>query len=587
MIRYRCPHCAALIVAHERRAGQSSVCKACVKPHPIPADPALWLNERGDPVSIAPPPVVAPEPPSIPTEPIAVPEPVAIAEPVPPSSTEPEPEPISPSIVAIQPGASVSDFELPDLPLVVELLPVEVPREEPSARPLPPVVTVQEPEPESVRAAEPPVVVTVEREPDVTPLPQPAVVTIAPPPVAPARPLPVPVTAHDSGRFVPSVVPVAPAPNRADPVQLQTQADIAAALTAALTSRMKPAETPRRDLRPSTAAWMLLTALGGTLTVLALFTDADYRWPLLAVGVIQIVAGYVWIVRLTQFRDPTRGVLCAVPPLTLYYLAQYKYAKLRPLRFVLTGAVLVALAGATPALVPHTRALVNRDAGPKPLDPAATSKLAQLRAARGQRAYDSLSRQLEVLAKTDPTLSADAKDRAELSAELKALCGHSDTGVKVRAMVAYATWDPAGARSVCLTALQSPTAEEREWALKLAPQWKDEATAQAVQARIGRSGAGESNRAKAALEEIGGTAAEAGATALLLRAEDQSTKLTALSVLEKVGSAETAGWLRSSYASGATADDPAVRDRALATSDAIKARLRVPVLKGADPRPKS
>ncbi|QJW94752.1 hypothetical protein FTUN_2275 [Frigoriglobus tundricola] len=37
-----------------------------------------------------------------------------------------------------------------------------------------------------------------------------------------------------------------------------------------------------------------------------------------------------------------------VPPLTLLYLAQYKYAKLRPLRFVATGAVLAALAAVAP-----------------------------------------------------------------------------------------------------------------------------------------------------------------------------------------------------------------------------------------------
>ena len=46
----------------------------------------------------------------------------------------------------------------------------------------------------------------------------------------------------------------APMPvEQAEPVQLQTQADIAVALTAALTQRMKPRAQPRRDLRPSTA----------------------------------------------------------------------------------------------------------------------------------------------------------------------------------------------------------------------------------------------------------------------------------------------------------------------------------------------
>src|SRR6266545_5897110 len=76
MIRYRCPHCAALTVAHERRAGQSSVCKTCLKPHSIPADKSLWLNELGEPLSApapVPEPVSSPAPASevAPTQPVA------------------------------------------------------------------------------------------------------------------------------------------------------------------------------------------------------------------------------------------------------------------------------------------------------------------------------------------------------------------------------------------------------------------------------------------------------------------------------------------------------------------------------------
>ena len=597
MIRYRCPHCAALIVANERRAGQSSVCKACVKPHPIPADPSLWLNDRGEPLHAAPVEPARGAPTSEP-DPLPVPAPVVSAEvrpePEPPTvspTREPEPAPAPesepPAVVAR--SASMFEFELPELPPAVEL-----PRAEPTPAPFPVFMSVREPEPAAAAAREPePVeapepapqriapVAVAERAADPTPLPEPAVVTITPPPEPPRpRPLAGPSAPRAAGRFVPAVVPVAPPESRrADPVQLQTQADIAAALTAVLTSRMKPAEAPRRDLRPSTAAWMLLTAVGVTLTVLALFTDASYRWPLLAVGLIQVVVGYVWIVRLTRFRDPTRGLLCMVPPLTVYYLGQYKYAKFRPLRFVLTGAALVALAGATPALIPHTQKLVGRSDGGPP-DPAEQSKLDRLRAARDQRSYESLARQLELLAKTDPLLSADAKDRAELSAELKALCDHPDTGVKVQAIAAYATWDPAGAKAVCLAAVRSPSADVREVALRLLPQWQDAESARAVQSLIGRQATTESNRAKEALEKIGGGAAEGAAIALLNRAEDQTMKLTALSVLDKVAGLEVAGWLRSSYA--AAADDPAVRDRALATSDAIKARLRAPL---PDPKP--
>jgi hypothetical protein len=496
MIRYRCPHCAALAAAHERRAGQSSVCKACFKPHQIPADDSQWLNEAGE--LLHPP---APEPTAL-----AQTAPERAAEPVTASRPEADTRPVPA-------GAQYREQLAPTVPEI------KLPER---------------------RAAE------------------------SPPPQLPeedATPAPTPTP----------TLPV-PAPREPEPVQLQTQAEIAAALTAALASRMKPPPAPRRDLRPSTAAWMLLAGLGAALVLLALFVGPAYRLPALAVGFAQVAVGYVWIVHLTGQRDSTRGLLCAIPPLTFYYLTRYKYARLRPLRFVATGAAIMTLAAAAPTLAAYTRPLVQREPPVAPVDPESQSKLVQLRTYRDQRAYDSLIKLLGVLAKTDSLLSEDAKDRAELAAELKALCRHPLTDVRVHAMAAYARWDPDNARAVCLAAVRSETQQEREMALQLLPQWKDAEVARAVQSLIGRPGA-EASRARAALEEIGGAPAEQAAIALLNRADDQATKLTALGILEKVGGAETAALLRS-YAQGT--DDLALRTRALAVADAIDARVRKP-----------
>jgi len=360
-------------------------------------------------------------------------------------------------------------------------------------------------------------------------------------------------------------------------VQLQTQADIAVALTAALTSRMKPPASPRRDLRPSTAAWLLLTGFGVALVLVGLFTEANSRWAV-AVGAIQIAVGYAWIVRLTHLRDPRRGALCAVPPFTLIYLVQYKYARFRPLRFVATGAAIAALAVLTPALTPHARALFRKpevEAVAVP-DPTTQSKSAQLRYYAERGSYDPLMALLDFLAKTDPLLSGDAKDRAELSAELRVLCRHPDTSVKVRALSAYARWDPDGARAVCLAAVQSPSYEERKRALELLPHWRDIESAQAAQSLITRPGTVETNLAKATLEEIGGPPAEEAAWSLFRRADenDQAMKLTAIAILEKVGGPNSVTDLRG-YAR-ASSDQP-VRTRALAAADAIEVRLRASV----------
>jgi hypothetical protein len=520
MIRYACPHCAAVSAAvNERRAGQPSVCRKCLAAHTIPADPALWLTELGEPLY--------PVAPIAPVE-VREPEPVAVA-------------------------------------------PIEVREPEPV-----PVVAAREPEPVRVvilpRAPEP----EPQREPEV---PAAAVAVATPPPLAaPPRPRPLPV---------PAVTPVprrAPAPAAAqsanerygEPVQLQTQADITAALTAALSSRMKPRARERRDLRPSTALWLLLTGLGLALALVALFLDTEYRAGVFAVAAAQVFAGYAWIVRLTSMRDTSRGWACAVPPLTFGYLAQYKYAKLRPLRFVVTGAVLAGLGFAVPALAPHLHGAFAKPEGPAAVEqprPEARSRLAQLKLYRESRSYDALLKLLEALAKADPYHAADRDDGPAIAAELKTLCDHQLTDVKVRAMAAYARWDPREARVVCLAAVRSTSSEEREWALRLLPQWKDNEVARAVQGLIGRPGSAESNRAKAALEEIGGPPAEQAALALLNRAEDQPTKLTALVILEKVGGPETARKLQA-YAQGT--DDPAVRARAHATIDAIEARAKIP-----------
>jgi hypothetical protein len=198
----------------------------------------------------------------------------------------------------------------------------------------------------------------------------------------------------------------------------------------------------------------------------------------------------------------------------------------------------------------------------------------QLRTYRDQQAYTSLLNLLDVLAKTDPLKSEDASDRAELSMELKALCQHPDAEVRARALAAYARWDPDNARAVCLSAIRSPTEEERLMALRLLPQWKDAETARAIQSLMIRPGT-ESLKAKAALEEIGGQPAELAARQLLTPTNHQAIRLQAIEILEKVGGAETAAMLRS-YASAT--DDQTVRAHALRAAESIEARLKKPTL---------
>jgi hypothetical protein len=553
-----------------------------VKPHAIPADRSLWLDQAHEQGSS-----------SEQTAPSTTVSPHASADPVHADQRDDTGRvEIFDSLEILASGTELSGM-LPEIqvPERHELTPLD-------PLPIPPAVAELDArnDREAERAASP----TADRESNPPPtrsVPRPrnsheteaaetsSVAVVTPPPLPTAAAHLPPSAAERPRRTLPRPAARIPAPlprydsasvARTPSVQLRTQADIALALTAALTSRMKPPAIPRRDLRPSTAAWLLLTGIGVVLVLLALFSDLGYRWAALAVGVLQSCVGYLWIVRLTYLRDRSRGMLCAVPPLTLVYLLQFKYAKLRPLRFLATGAVVAALAAAAPLLAPYMHPLFRKgeaEAAEAP-DPATRSKLEQLRRYREQRSYDPLCKQLDLLAKTDPLLSQDKEDRVELASELKGLCEHTDTGVKVAAMSAYARWDPDGARAVCLAAVRSQSSEVRKRALELLPHWRDHDAARAARSLIGRPGTVETNQAKAALEEIGGAPAERAAWELLNRADDQATKLTALSILEKVASASSVARLRD-YATAS--DDEPVRNRAFATAEAVEARIRAAI----------
>jgi hypothetical protein len=400
------------------------------------------------------------------------------------------------------------------------------------------------------------------------------------------EPVPVPVTPPRGAGREPHrrrVVATTPAPLPrtdpdpavfAEPFRAHEQEEIAAHLTAALTSRMKPPPEPPRDLRPSTALWLVATGIGATLLLLALVTSGNYLWAAGYVGAVEVAIGYGWIVWLAFRREPRRGLLCAIPPLTAGYLIERKYAKLRPLRFVVTGLVLIALAAVGGLAQSRTRGWAGvQEPGPpapSPADLEKMPKLDQIRAYRKQRSIDPLVRVLEVLAKTDPAFSEDAKDRAELTAELRTLCSDQHADVRVAALAAYARWGGDEARGACLRFVASESQDERRAALRLLPRWKDPEVARAVAARIGRPGT-ETTLAVEALLEIGGPAAEQAAIPLL-RAEDQGTRLTAIDILEKVGGPDAAAVLTEM----GNSDDPAVRQRAAVKAQAIKARLQGP-----------
>ncbi len=634
MFRYRCPHCTKLLQAPELRAGKTTVCSKCSQPLTIPADKTEWLNERGEPLLASPTVVIRIPPPGIelpPPTPKAEADNDVLGALATGELTPTAPSPDFDLDVASPPGMSSAlnallgkpDTDLPAAPesIVqpmppVEPVPVELPpppAPEPVAPPvaaaLPPELAPTPPPPERTKNPTPPPRALPRRStvwgdspaPPPTPAPVPARTT--PPRVSPPAPRSVGVQpfaaqVSPSGRHEPPawetpaqgsprprrLVATTPAPSRRDQDPLvvtppggRSQADVAAELSAALATRMKPRPRPRRDLSLSTALWLLATGVAAGLLVVTLFTPQDLATAALLIGLAEVLAGYVWIIWLAAQRDWARGVFAAVPPLTFWYLGQWKYARLRPLRFVLTGVVVVGVALASGVVLPRTRSWVG--AGPVEFEPeigpdiTAQRKVVQLRHYRDNRSYAALAKLLRELATSDPVYSAEAKDRAELGAETKGLGDHTDAEVRVEALAAFVTWGAdAEAQDRCLAAVRTDNPELRLMALKLLPRWKTERVAGAIVARMQQRPGMEATAAQKALVELGGPVAERAAIPLLSDQYDQNVRLAAAEVLadERVASTSGAAALREA---ARVSTDPAVRTAATTAAVRIENRM--------------
>lgn len=617
MFRYRCPKCSVVLQSPELRAGKTTVCSNCSQPLTIPADRRMWLNEKGEPLIASPTMVIASA--SGTTPPPLLRVPAAEIERHSDSAAEFEfpAEADNDVLGAIAHGEIV----LPDGPQAMDLDAIEplASPEPEAAKPVwkaeaPPVPapsfsrSLPEPDPDDGKVElYPPTPAAETPRPPQTPPPRtpapiapqprfpspPRVVPPRPIPVAAHRPEPKPSVATPppawvgassrSGARSQRVVRVESAEeNRGgsvaveEPLRLRTGMDIAVDLTSALATRMKPPPKPPRDLRLSTAVWILTTGLGVALLVASLISTNNFVPLVFAIGAAQALAGYAWVTALAFRRDPQRGLACAIPPFTLWYLTNWKYAMYRPLRFVLSGAALIGLALLAPRVQSQTRSWAGASDAHQPVvappEIASQSKLVQLRHYRDQRQYDPLIALLRKLAHTDSMYSEDAKNRVDLVAELKLLGIHKDSGVRIESLAAYATWGGADARERCLEASRSQNGEERLMALRLLPRWKDEDVARRIAELIGRAGT-ETSAAQDAMITLGGPIAER-ATIPLLRKDDQGIRLTAIEILgnEKVGGAEAIAALKEV---ARTSPDPGTRQPAEAKALRIKERLRL------------
>jgi len=581
MFRYRCPQCRQVLQAPEIRAGKASVCPKCSSKITIPADSAQWIteNESTQPVSVEAKPAAAeyfapihvgpadPTPvgtgPRVDT-PIATPSEPRRTAPVPPApvpsvtatatkSTPQTPSPATPRPEAKAapevkaPVAEAKPAPEPKPPVVEAKTPPATAKSAPESKPprtevkappaaVPPVKSSPEiklppPEAKAPPAAVPP----VKSSPEIK-LPPPEAKAVPAPAAAASRPQPRRVVTS-------AVVPATGAPDGMvsfnQPLNLRSEMDIAAALTDVLTTRMKPPPKPPRDLYPSTAFWMLMTGVAIILLALTLFKPVDHLKWVAYIGVAEIAIGYVWIVTLAFRRDPTSALKCAIPPFTFMYLIKKRYRRLRPLRFVATGAVLISLTFLAPRVMSETRRMSGADIIVAPIgieDYSALSDVEQLRVYREKRQFDRLIDVLKKLDRTDPYYSANAPQREALAAELRLLADPavtSDSGIRAVALPAYVRWGGDDSRSLLLAAVQGHPDERRE-AIKLLHKWPDPDVARVLVSRLGNRE--EANLAKNSLINIGGSLAVQALVPLLRDKEkDKVLHLAALDLLAHPG----------------------------------------------------
>ena len=137
--------------------------------------------------------------------------------------------------------------------------------------------------------------------------------------------------------------------------------DIAAELSAAISMRMAPPPEPAADRQLILAGWLGATVLGlATWALGLLFAPAWLAYSAI-VGGLMVLFGVFWRAHLAAKRGSwLGGIVSILPPICLIQLVRPAGSHgLRPLRFAVTGAVLIALF----AVGPKVRAYADQKFG--------------------------------------------------------------------------------------------------------------------------------------------------------------------------------------------------------------------------------
>lgn len=342
--------------------------------------------------------------------------------------------------------------------------------------------------------------------------------------------------------------------------------DLAAELSATLSLRMAPPPEPVSDRQLTMAAWLTGVAVAGVLWLVAVLT-APGLFPFVAlVGAAMVAFGCLWRAYLAgRGGNPTAGLVTLLPPVAAVRLfAPTPTHGLRPLRFVLAGAVFLGLFVLGPAVRSVVEGAIGTRIDDIPLDgPTAESRL---RKAIAAKRHDEIVSELRQLPRPD---GVTADERTGIVRELVALTGAERGELRAAALTALADWSPTEAKAAARAGLVSTDGDERRAACRVADRVLGTEAAAGLAACL--TDREDRPDAKAALIRLGAVAEES--VLPLLASDREPVALVACEVLERVGGPNAVAALRGL---AETTKSRAVRQDASQAAEAIGERLRRP-----------
>jgi hypothetical protein len=254
-------------------------------------------------------------------------------------------------------------------------------------------------------------------------------------------------------------------------------------LTSAITMRMKPPpEPPAADFKLSTAIWVILTGVGIVLWLATVIYQTGPLHYVTALAVVLLSIGFGWVAYLAVRQSRFMGVVTLLPPVAIFRLFNGDGRdNHRPLRYVLSGLLLLALVYANPIAREAVRTVFGMDepksiAQSAPLTPAETVTQLLTKYDR-QPLIDELDR----LAKSAAPTQANNDERQSLITILKQQIAADDRPeITISAIKALVTWAGDDSRSSLIQALNSNHPATRHSALLALDRWKDAEVAKAI-----------------------------------------------------------------------------------------------------------